>query len=76
MYWNGTQNEWIKVPSFIDQNGYLTCNTDHFSVWTIGEEDFIEKTQTIIDLALIYGAIGVGIAVILAIGLVVYSKRR
>ena len=76
MYWSGTQNEWVKVPSYIDQNGYLTCNTDHFSIWTVGEDDLAEKTQAIIDMALIYGGIGVGIAIILAIGIVVYSKRR
>jgi len=77
MYWNGTQNEWVKVPSFIDQNGYLVCNTDHFSIWTIGEtDDLTEKTQAIINMALIYGGIGVGIAIILAIGIAVFSKRR
>ncbi len=77
MYWNGTQNEWVKVPSFIDQNGYLVCNTDHFSIWTIGEtDDLTEKTQAIIDMALIYGGIGVGIVIILAIGIAVFSKRR
>ena len=77
MYWNGTQNEWVKVPSFIDQNGYLVCNTNHFSIWTIGEtDDLTEKTQAIIDMALIYGGIGVGIAIILAIGIAVFSKRR
>ena len=76
MYWNGTQNEWVKVPSFIDQDGYLVCNTDHFSIWTVGEEDLAEKTQAIIDMALIYGAIGVGIAVVFAIGVAVYGKRR
>ena len=75
MYWNGTQNEWTQVPSTIDQDGYLICNTDHFSLWTVGEKDLAEKTQAIIDMALIYGAIGVGIAVVLAIGIAVYSKR-
>ncbi len=75
MYWNGTQNEWTQVPSTIDQDGYLVCDTDHFSLWTVGEEDLAEKTQAIIDMALIYGAIGVGIAVVLAIGIAVCSKR-
>ncbi len=59
MYWNGTQNEWTQVPSFIDQNGYLTCNTDHFSVWTVGEKaDVTEQTQAIADMTLVYGGIG------------------
>ena len=77
MYWNGTRNEWVQVPSYIDQNGYLVCETDHFSIWSVGEtEDLTEKTQAIIDMALIYGGIGVGIAIILAIGIAINSKRR
>ncbi len=31
MYWNRTRAEWEPVPSYMDQNGYLVCNTDHFS---------------------------------------------
>ena len=76
MYWNGTQSEWVKVPSTIDQDGYLVCVTDHFSIWTVGEEDLAVKTQALMDMALIYGALGVGIAVIVAIGLALNSKRR
>lgn len=76
MYWNGTKNEWVQVPSYIDQNGYLVCNTDHFSLWTIGEVgDPAEQTQAVIDMAFIYGGIGVGIIILVALGIVVYSKR-
>ena len=39
MYWNQTQNQWTPVESQIDQNGYLVCNTDHFSTWTVAEFD-------------------------------------
>ena len=39
MYWNPTQNQWIPVESYMDQNGYLICNTDHFSTWTVAEYD-------------------------------------
>ncbi|MEJ2105306.1 MAG: hypothetical protein P8X47_12130 [Ignavibacteriaceae bacterium] len=39
MYWNQTQNQWNPVESYMDQNGYLVCNTDHFSTWTIAEID-------------------------------------
>jgi hypothetical protein len=39
MYWNQTQNQWTPVESHIDQNGYLVCNTDHFSTWTVAEID-------------------------------------
>ena len=37
MYWNQTQNQWTPVESHIDQNGYLVCNTTHFSIWTVVE---------------------------------------
>jgi len=37
MYWNRTGLEWVPVYSYMDQNGYLTCNTNHFSTWTIAE---------------------------------------
>ncbi len=37
MYWNTTQAQWMPVESFMDQNGYLVCNTDHFSTWTVAE---------------------------------------
>jgi hypothetical protein len=39
MYWNQTQSQWIPVESHMNQNGYLVCNTDHFSTWTIAEYD-------------------------------------
>jgi hypothetical protein len=39
MYWNQTQTRWIPVESYMDQNGYLVCNTTHFSTWTVAEYD-------------------------------------
>jgi len=39
MYWNQTRNNWVPVESQMDQNGYLVCNTEHFSTWTVGEYD-------------------------------------
>jgi len=39
MFWNQTQSQWTPVESFMDQNGYLVCNTDHFSTWTVAEYD-------------------------------------
>lgn len=74
MFWNGTQNEWVKVPSFIDQNGYLTCNTDHFSVWTVGEEA-TEQTQDVADMTLMYGGLGIVLSIVVVLGLVLYRKR-
>ncbi len=37
MYWNQTQAQWVPVESYMDQNGYLVCNTTHFSTWTVAE---------------------------------------
>jgi hypothetical protein len=39
MYWNQTQTHWTPVESYMNQDGYLVCNTDHFFTWTIGEYD-------------------------------------
>lgn len=39
MYWDQTQDKWTPVESYMDQNGYLVCNTDHFSTWTVAEYD-------------------------------------
>ena len=37
MYWNQTQNQWEIVDSTMNQDGYLVCNTDHYSLWTVAE---------------------------------------
>ena len=77
MFWNGTQNQWIKVPSYIDPNGYLTCNTDHFSIWTVGEVVYpTEQTEGVTDMTLVYGGIVVGLVAVVALGIVVYRKRK
>ena len=76
MYWNGTQSEWVNVPSFIDQDGYLVCNTDHFSLWTVGEMVDPEQTEEVTDMTLVYGGIGVVIVAVVVLGVVVYSKRN
>ncbi len=34
-YWNGS--EWAPVHSWMDEEGFLVCETDHFSLWTIRE---------------------------------------
>jgi hypothetical protein len=56
LYWNQTQNQWVPVESYMTQDGYLVCNTDHFSVWTVAEvapEDIPENIHiyTIIAVA-------------------------
>ena len=77
MYWNGTQNEWVKVPSTIDPDGYLVCNTDHFSVWTVGEiADSTGQTEDVTDMTLVYGGVGVVLVAVVAVGIIVFSKRK
>ena len=77
MYWNGTQNEWVKVPSFVDPDGYLVCNTDHFSVWTVGEiADSTGQTEDVTDMTLVYGGVGVVLVAVVAVGIIVFSKRK
>ena len=76
MYWNRTRAEWETVESHMDQNGYLVCNTDHFSTWTIAEIDNVEEAlQYGLNMAYVYFAIGVVIIVVLAIGIVALKKR-
>jgi len=76
MYWNGTRGEWEAVESYMDQNGYLVCNTDHFSIWTVAEVDNAEEAlQFGLNMAYIYAAISVVIAVVLAVGIVALKKR-
>ncbi|MFA5364482.1 MAG: hypothetical protein WC325_04795 [Candidatus Bathyarchaeia archaeon] len=47
MYWNQTQNQWVPVESYMNQDGYLVCNTDHFSVWTVAEVNPEDIPETI-----------------------------
>jgi hypothetical protein len=44
MYWNRTRAEWEPVESYMDQNGYLVCNTDHLSTWTVAEKGNATET--------------------------------
>ena len=82
MYWNQTRSEWEAVESYMDQNGYLVCNTDHFSTWTVAEISESTETggdsETAIDngipIEYIAGVVVVVIAV-LGVGIYVNSKR-
>jgi hypothetical protein len=69
MYWNRTQAKWIPVESYMDQNGYLVCNTHHFSTWTVAEatEVIPEFPSLIIFLLFI-------LATLLAI--IVYGRKQ
>ncbi|MCW4004827.1 MAG: hypothetical protein NWE95_13050 [Candidatus Bathyarchaeota archaeon] len=81
MYWNQTRAQWEAVESYMDQNGYLVCNTNHFSTWTVAEiepeaEPSTEPTEdnnipTVYIVAIVVVAI-----VAVASGLIAYKKRK
>jgi len=76
MFWNQTQDEWETVPSYMDQNGYLVCETNHFSTWTVAEIDNAEEAlQFGLNMAYICAALSVVVAVVLAVGIVALKKR-
>ena len=69
MYWNQTQNQWTPVESYMDQSGYLVCNTDHFSTWTVGEIDPEQIPENIH----IYTVVGL---ISIVSGASIYMKRK
>jgi hypothetical protein len=60
MYWNQSQKQWEAVESWIDADGYLVCETDHLSVWTVAE---VTSNTLEINQLLLYGVpiIAVGV---------------
>src|SRR4030042_3585023 len=83
MYWNRTLAEWETVPSYMDQNGYLVCNTDHFSTWTVAEisestespdpeTTLTNRTQ----MAYVYTGVAAVIIIALGVGNYANSKRK
>jgi hypothetical protein len=81
MYWNQTQMQWEKVESYMDQNGYLVCNTNHFSTWTVAEIVSEEQTPTQQDdynglpLAILF-ALPVVAIVFVIVSAIIYKKRH
>jgi hypothetical protein len=75
MYWNQTGSKWETVESHIDEDGYLVCDTDHFSTWTVAEMEPEEVMEIALNMAFAYAAIGVIIAVILTVSIVVLKKH-
>jgi hypothetical protein len=67
----------------MDQNGYLVCNTDHFSTWTVAEisesteaSPEPEPTTNGIPTEVVYAVIIAVVAVALAVGIYANSKRK
>jgi hypothetical protein len=78
MFWNTTTAQWQAVPSFIDANGYLVCNTDHFSEWTVSEiEETTLPAENLFDATnMAYIAVGIVVAVIVLVAVVTVFKKR
>jgi hypothetical protein len=81
MLWNQTRASWEAVESYMNQDGYLVCNTDHFSLWTVAElgdtnEASDDTTLSGIPAEYVYiGAVAVVVVVVL-VGLFAYKKRK
>ena len=76
MYWNRTRLEWVPVESYMDQNGYLVCNTNHFSTWTVAEITPIENSASTPWNWTTYAMIGAIVAAIAIVLAVVIVRRR
>ncbi|MGB9960591.1 MAG: hypothetical protein ACPLKQ_08800 [Candidatus Bathyarchaeales archaeon] len=81
MYWNRTRAQWEPVESYMDQNGYLVCNTTHFSLWTVAEiaDTTIspaDASEGGIPAEYIYiGIIAIAVIVV-AVGTFAYKRRK
>jgi len=75
MYWNQTGSKWETVESHIDEDGYLVCDTDHFSTWTVAEMEPEEVMEIALNMAFAYAAIGIVIVVLLTVSIVVLKKH-
>jgi hypothetical protein len=79
MYWNRTRAAWKTVESHMDQDGYLVCNTDHFSTWTVAEISETDAETALsngMQTAYIYAAVGAAVVIVLGVGIYAGSKRR
>ena len=81
MYWNQTRAQWQIVESYADQNGYLVCNTNHFSLWTVAELADTTVTpenssQGGFPVEYVYSAAAAVAVVAIAVGMFMYKKRK
>lgn len=73
MYWNQTQAQWIPVESYMNQDGYLICNTDHFSTWTVAE---VESPEEVPEGIHVYTAVALAVIVTAAAALLKRKKTQ
>jgi len=67
-YYDESTEEWVTVPTSL-QNGYLVCETSHFSTWTV----LIPESE---DLTMIYVIVGVVVGLVVILGITIYLKKR
>jgi len=70
-YWNLTQTQWIPVESYMNQDGYLICNTDHFSTWTVAE---VENPEQIPENIHVYTV--VGLVALVSVAAVYWNRKK
>jgi len=73
-YWDTAKQEWGSVLSHLDQDSYLVCETDHFSIWTVAELHF--GSHSIIGVPLEYFVITAGIVITLLIVAIIIKKQK
>lgn len=81
MYWNRTRAQWEPVESYMDQNSYLICNTNHFSLWTVAEiADTTTSPADAFEGGILPGYIYIGMTAIaivaVTVGVFAYKKRK
>lgn len=69
MYWKSGEG-WIPVDSYLNEDGYLVCETTHFSTWTVAEIGPSATPWTT------YAIIGAIIALVAITGRVLLVRRR
>jgi hypothetical protein len=67
-YYDKKNEEWVPVET-TSKNGYLECQTDHFSTWTILVPEIDYNL-------LIIGAAGIGIIVLIGIAILLIKRRN
>jgi hypothetical protein len=73
MYWNTTEAQWVQVESYMDQNGYLACDTDHFSTWTVAE---LESPEDIPENIHVYAVVALTVTATVAAALLKRKKTQ
>lgn len=74
-YWDTAKQSWFSVSSHLDQNSYLVCETDHFSIWTVGELQ--SGSYSVLGVPLEYFlVIAVIVIALLLVAIIVKKQKR